>query len=196
MTTSYAILSLDLGTHCGWCEVRDCIATRSGIVHLPGPEFHAGLRFLTFSNWLHQFKDINEIFYEDVPRFESLKSAKVYCGLLAIVQMFCLHRGIPYTNIKSNTVKMEFAGPGQGNCKKAVMCGVAHKLGWQGGHPSTDIDHDEADAIACAWVILNRRDVKLSLEELQHGFTIDQPKRKSYARPQNEKIQDSLLSRP
>ncbi len=176
----YTILSLDLGTHTGWMEIKDCVACRSGIVNLPGPEVHPGLRFITFSNWLYQFKSVNEIFYEDVPRFESAKAARVYCGLLAIVQMFALQHGIRLTNIKANSVKMEFAGPGNGNCKKVVMCDVAHRLGWKGGHPSTDIDHDECDAIACGWVILNRRGETLIMENLQSGHTIDPPPRRKH----------------
>ncbi len=185
MTNSYAVLSLDLGTHTGWLEVQDCVAKRSGTVHLPGPDQHPGLRFITFSNWLFQFKHVNEIFYEDVPRFESAKAARVYCGLLAIVQMFCLTQGIRMTNIKSNSVKMEFAGPGQGNCKKVVMCDVAHRLGWQGGHQSTDIDHDECDAIACAFVILARRGETLSLEGLQSGFILEPAKTNRKSRQGN-----------
>lgn len=176
--TAYVILSLDIGTHTGWCEVQDCMAIKSGVMKLPGPEGHPGNRFMTFSNWLYQFKHVNEIFYEDVPRFESAKAARVYCGLLCIVQMFCLQHGIRMTNIKSNSVKKDFTG--NGNAKKPMMCEVAHRLGWKGGHEATDIDHDEADAIACAWVILNRREMKLSLDDLQNSFIVE-PARKAYA---------------
>ena len=182
MTDSYTILSLDLGTHTGWVEVKDCVALRSGTVTLPGPKVHPGYRFITFSNWLYGFKHVKEVFYEDVPRFESAAAARVYCGLLAIVQIFCLQHGIKFTAIKSNTVKMEFAGPGNGNCKKAVMCEVAHRLGWKGGHPGTDIDHDECDALACAWVILNRREERLSFEGLKSGHTVEAAARPRKAR--------------
>lgn len=158
---SYTVLALDLGTNTGWCLVKDGVIKFSGCLSLPASESHPGHRFLKFSNWLQQFRGVNEVFYEDVPRFESAKAARVYCGLLCIVQMFCLTQGLRMTNIKSNTVKKDFTG--NGNADKRKMCEVAHKIGWKGGHKETDIGHDEADAIACAFVILQRRGVDVRM---------------------------------
>lgn len=159
---SYDILSLDLGTSFGFATISDGVLKTSGVVKLPPADPHPGHRFIKFGQWLSSQKKVKEIFYEIVPRFESAKSARVYCGLLAMVQMFCLQHGIKLTGIYPTSVKLEFTG--NGHAKKPLMCEVAHKLGWKGGHPATDIDHDECDAIACAWVILNRRDVKLNFE--------------------------------
>ncbi len=161
MTDSYTILSLDLGTNCGWCLVKDAVLKYSGVLSLPASESHPGARFMKFNNWLHDFRKVDAIFYEDVPRFESNKSARVYCGLLAVVQMFALVHGIPLTNIKSSEVKKDFTG--SGNAKKDRMCQVAHQLGWKNGEPGTEQDHDEADAIATAWVVLHRRGVDLTI---------------------------------
>jgi Holliday junction resolvasome RuvABC endonuclease subunit len=161
MEGDYTVLSLDLGTHCGWCLIKNGTVSSSGIVDLPASESHPGHRFLKFRNWLQDFKKVDEVFYEDVPRFESAKAARVYCGLLCIVQMFCLVHAKRMTNIKANSVKKEFTG--HGNADKKKVCEVAHKLGWTRGHPSTDIHHDEADAIACAWVIMQRRGVELKV---------------------------------
>lgn len=160
---AHSILSLDLGTTCGWCLVKDGVARFSGTLALPGPKEHPGRRFLRFGNWLNDFRGVNEIFYEDVPRFESAKAARVYCGLLSILQVFCLQHGIRMSSIKSNSVKKEFTG--NGNAKKPVMCQVAHRLGWRGGHPGSDVDHDEADAIACAWVVLKRRECEMAIDQ-------------------------------
>jgi Holliday junction resolvasome RuvABC endonuclease subunit len=156
------VLSLDLGTRFGWAEIKGGVLIKSGEIKLPGPEGHPGNRFLTFWNWLIKHKHFDEIFYEDVPRFESAKAARVYCGLLAMVQKFCLVYDVTMTNIKSNSVKKEFTG--NVNAPKPMMCEVAHRLGWKGGHAATDIDHNECDAIAAAWVILKRRDVDLNFE--------------------------------
>ena len=161
--TDYTVLSLDLGTNCGWCLVKNGVIRFSGVVALPASDSHPGHRFTKFQNWLQEFRGVNEIFYEDVPRFESAAAARVYCGLLAFVQVFCLVQGIRLTNIKPNSVKMEFTG--KGNADKKRMCEVAHKLGWKGGHKDTDIGHDEADAIACAVVIMNRRNVQVVIQQ-------------------------------
>lgn len=160
---SYTVLSLDIGTNLGWCLVKDCVIKHSGVLSLPASDSHPGHRFLKFSNWLQDFREVNEIFYEDVPRFESAKAARVYCGLLCIIQMFCLARGIRMTNIKAVSVKKAFTG--NHIADKKLMCDVARKFGWKGGHPNTDIDHDEADAIACAWAIMQRRDEEVRIEQ-------------------------------
>lgn len=115
-----------------------------------------GSRFLQFHNWLCKFSSIREIIYEDVPRFESASSAKVYCGLLAVLQMFCLANGTRMSCIKANVVKKKFTG--NGSADKFMMCDMAHQLGWRGGKFKSDIDHDECDAIAAVWVVLLMRE--------------------------------------
>lgn len=162
MTKPYTILSLDLGTHLGWCFIQDAEYRYSGQLDLPEHKKHPGLHFLKFQSWLHDFRGVDEIFYEDVPRFESKASAQVYCGQRALLHVFRTQHGIRVTAIKSNSVKKEFAC--NGNADKMLMCKVAHQLGWQGGHLDTDANHNEADALATAWVILNRRGVTMKIK--------------------------------
>jgi len=159
---AHFILSLDIGSSMGWAFLKDAVILQSGVKILTRKDTHPGDRFVRFSNWLNNFITVNEIFYEDVPRFESAYSAKSYCGYLSILQMFCLVNRIRLVCIKPNVVKMGFTG--KGNAKKPEMCRVCHELGWKHGHPATDIDHDEADAIACAWVLLKRRGVEPSFK--------------------------------
>jgi crossover junction endodeoxyribonuclease RuvC len=160
MTKPYTVLSLDLGTKMGWCFISDAQYRYSGVLSLPKHTDNPGLHFLTFQNWLHKFRGVSEIFYEDVPRFESKASAQVYCGQRSVLHIFRTLHGMKLTSIKSNSVKKVFTG--NGNADKALMCKVAHQLGWKGGHPDTDIDHDEADAIATAYVILQRKGAELT----------------------------------
>jgi Holliday junction resolvasome RuvABC endonuclease subunit len=161
VSKNHTILSLDLGSTVGWCFIKNTSILQSGVVSLFRKDTHPGDRFLRFHNWLANWKGVvNEIFYEDVPRFESGKAARVYCGLLAHVQVFCLVHGIRMTNVKPMSVKKEFAGTGHAD--KAAMCLTAHKLGWRHGNQGTDLDHDEADAIATAWVLLKRRGIEPS----------------------------------
>ena len=158
MAKNHTILSLDLGSTTGWAFYSGGVIRKSGVVSLKrDANDKPGTRFLKFYNWLNKFSTIKEIVYEDVPRFESGASAKVYCGLLALVQMHCLAHGIRMTCIKAKTVKKEFSG--NGNADKGLICKVAHKLGWCGGKSNTQDGHDEADAVAIMWVTLNRRNV-------------------------------------
>lgn len=179
MTQPYTILSLDLATTVGWCFISDAQYRYSGMLQLPKHSENPGQHFLQFERWLHEFRGVSEIFYEDVPRFESKAAAQVYCGQRAILHRFRAVHGLRMTSIKSNSVKKEFTG--NGNATKELMCKVAHQLGWPHGHPDTDIDHDEADALATAWVILQRRGVEFIINqeamELPHG----QPE--TYQRP-------------
>jgi hypothetical protein len=161
MPNDHTILSLDLGNNLGWAKVVNGVIVQSGVVSLFRKDAHPGDRFLRFSNWLRTHKGLNEIFYEDVPRFESNFAARVYCGLLSQLQIFCLVSQVRLTNIKANSVKKEFTGNGRAD--KIEICRTAHRLGWKHGHLDLDLDHDEADALACAWVILKRRNIEPEL---------------------------------
>ena len=159
MTKPYTILSLDLATSTGWCLIQDAQYRYSGLIPLPKHSEYPGLMFVKFLNWLQDYRGVDEIFFERVPRFESRFSAEVYCGLLGVLHIFRLTHDIRLTSIKSKTAKMIFTG--NGNAEKTVVCKVAHWLGWQGGHPDTDINHDEAEAIAIAYSLLHKRNVEL-----------------------------------
>ncbi len=158
---SYTVLSLDLGSTVGWAICKNAQIKHSGTHNFSAKDSHPGHRFLHFQNWLVDFIGIDEIIYEDVPRFESAGAAKVYCGFLAVVQMFCLGNGIRITGIKASSVKKSFTG--KGNAKKEEMCAQCHSLGWQNGELGTILDHDEADAIATMIVVMARREVQVSL---------------------------------
>lgn len=157
----YTVLSLDLGSTIGWAICRGTKIMHSGTHAFGAVGAHPGHRFLHFQNWLHDFSGVNEIIYEDVPRFESAAAAKVYSGFLAVLQIFCLVNGVRITGIKANSVKKEFTG--KGNCKKIVICAQCHSLGWQHGKLGTELDHDEADAIATMIVVMARREVQVVL---------------------------------
>lgn len=153
------VLSLDLASTFGWAlgnhDGNKGTITHSGEISLIHKDAHPGNRFLKFNEFLTKFRGVKEILYEDVPRFESAAAARVYCGLLAHLQVFALVQGIRLTNMKPGSIKKHFTG--HGNAKKETMCEVAHKLGWGGGHAGTDMAHNECDAIALMWVVFTIR---------------------------------------
>lgn len=152
---AHTVLALDLGSSLGWAFAKNGVIGQSGVERFVVPGAHPGNRFTRFYNWLQQhWTGVTEIYFEDVMRFESGDAAKSYCGYRAILLHFMEVHDIHCRMLKPNTVKKDFTG--KGNCGKAEMCATAHSLGWLNGHKGTDIDHDEADAIAVAWVILKR----------------------------------------
>lgn len=154
----FVTLALDLGSTFGWSLGINGQIVRSGELTLvaDAANLHPGHRWLKFHEWLHQFKAVNEILYEDVTFFgqNGYKTARVYCGLLSVLQTFCLVQGIRMRCLTPSSVKAEFAGSGRAD--KFKMCDVALNLGWPNGKRGTDINHNEADAIALLWVIYNR----------------------------------------
>lgn len=162
MSEGHTILSLDLGTSLGWAFAKDGVISQYGMLKLTTKDTHPGHRFLKFNNFLCNFVGVKEIFYEDVPFFESAYSARSYAGLLAFLQVFCLVNKIRLVGVTPTAVKKEFTG--RGNANKRDMCSVCHKLGWRGGYAETDIDHDIADAIALAFVLFKRRGVEAVLK--------------------------------
>lgn len=151
----FVTLSIDIGSTFGWALGKNGVITHSDEVALAAKDAHPGHRFLKFREFLFNFRYVNEVLYEDVPRFESAGAAKVYGGLLAELQVFCLLNKIRMSSMKASKVKMRFNG--KGNANKFMMCETAHKLGWKGGHPGTDISHNECDALALLWVVYSIR---------------------------------------
>lgn len=136
------VLSLDLATQTGWAY-SSCGLISSGsegfqLKKKEGP----GARFLKFRSWLRDQLEIvkpEKVVYEEVMRWSSGAAAKVYCGLLAILQTECEAKGIPYAGVHVGTIKK--AATSKGNATKEQMIESARKL----GHNPTD--DNEADAI-------------------------------------------------
>ncbi len=158
--TKRTILSIDMGSTMGWALCQDNKILYSGTEALSAKDSHPGHRFLRFHNWLMDFKGVDEIIYEVVGSFQNADSAKIYCGLLAVLQMFCLTHGKRLVGLHAMTVKKEFCGSGRAD--KEEICSMCHALGWKNGKQGTRLDHDEADAIAVLFCVLARRGVNVS----------------------------------
>jgi Holliday junction resolvasome RuvABC endonuclease subunit len=156
----FTTLSIDLGSTIGYAIGRDGVIVESGEVTLSAGhgKTHPGHRWLRFQNWLAKYGAVNEILYEDVPRFESASAAKVYGALLGVLQIFSLAHGIRMCSLKPNQVKKDFTG--YGNANKLDMCEVAIKLGWKRGIAGTMNNNNECDALALFWVVCVRRGIE------------------------------------
>lgn len=159
----FKTLSIDIGSTFGYCVGINGVIMDSGEVTLnsgAAGKTHPGHRWLRFQKWLGQHTDVNEILFEDVQFVTSPQQMKVYGGLLAILQVFCLAHGIRMCSLTPGQIKKDFTG--RGDAKKGVLCDVAIRLGWKHGVEGTENLHNEADAIALYWVVSVRRGVEPS----------------------------------
>lgn len=149
------ILSLDIGTTCGWAFSKGGKIVAWGVqdFKVRGDDPHSsGNRFMKFYNWLNDFGGVDEVYYERVGGFQLSQGAdEVYYGMLAVIRMFCAGYRIPLVGMHTSTLKHQFTG--NGRAKKDEMCALAHRLGWTGGRVGTDQDHDACDAIALIFCI-------------------------------------------
>lgn len=100
------------------------------------------MRFVRLSHYLEAFRQVDELYYEEVNHHAGTAAAHIYGGIVAVIQAFCEERSIPYSGIPVGTVKKYATG--KGNANKAAMVRAARALG-------IDTDNDnEADAIFVA----------------------------------------------
>lgn len=152
-------MSLDLGTNLGWCLVKNAVIVQSGVFPLKTKCGKPGAKYDRFENdFLNRFGKVREICYEEIGFVTYEQAHRNYGALWGIINKFTWRNHIRLVGINTMTVKKMFTG--DGNATKADICATAHTMGWKHGEPGTDLDHDEADAIACAVVNLARRGVQ------------------------------------
>ena len=139
------ILSLDLGTHCGW-KIGDRQMSLSGVWDFGNSRFEGGgMRFVKFVKQLNTIAEtmkIDLVVFEEVRRHLSTDSAHVYGGLMAHLTAWCEKQDpkLPYQSVPVQTIK-KFA-TGKGNASKTDVIAAMQKLGLQ------PADDNEADAQA------------------------------------------------
>jgi len=136
-------LSLDLATQTGWAYESAGMVTSGTESFQLKKKDRPGVRFLLFRTWLRDML-VNvkptKVTYEEVMRWSSGNAAKVYCGLLAILQTECESKQIPYEGVHVGTIKK--SATGSGNASKEEMIQAMRAKGY---HPKDD---NEADALA------------------------------------------------
>jgi Holliday junction resolvasome RuvABC endonuclease subunit len=139
------ILSLDLGTNCGWAiNVPPNDRILSGTQSFKTSRFEGGgFRYLRFNRWLSDIYEaypFSRVVFEEVRRHLSTDAAHVHGGLLAMLTAWCEERQIPYMGCPVGTIKKHATG--KGNASKKDMITAIIAAGYRPG------DDNEADAIA------------------------------------------------
>lgn len=139
------MLSLDLGTHCGWA-----VAKRDGAMEYGTESFHrlsGGAKWAEFRAWLSstiRSRGIDVVYFEDVKAHGpgQVLAAHAYGGFLAMAQMVCHQHNVRMVGVGVSTVKKAFTG--KGNANKEAMIATAQAKGFRVGKA----EHDTADALA------------------------------------------------
>jgi len=155
------ILSLDLGTACGWAvyspgdpiypkaaravsgfQLPNASTISHGTFDLrAGQHAGGGMRFLKFRRELDGFLGkVDEVTYEIVRRHVGTAAAHVYGGLLGVLTAWCEEHNVPYEGKTVQAIKKFAAGKGNAD-KQSVVKAIEGR----GFAPKND---NEADAIA------------------------------------------------
>ena len=140
-----SILTLDLASQTGWAFESMGLVSSGTIGFKLKKTDGKGVRFYKFRSWLRDQIETYKpkvVVFEEVMRWSSGDAAKCYCGLLAITQMECESKEIPYKGIHVGTIKKHATG--KGNASKEQMIAAARYL-----YPKQKIEDDnQADALA------------------------------------------------
>ena len=117
------ILALDLGTKCGYASAKN-----SGVFNLkPSTHESTGQRYQTFARLLREYMSIHLIdfvVYEEVHAHIGVEAAHVYGGLMAILQMICIERGVEYKGVSVQAIKKHATGKFNADKKSMVKSAV------------------------------------------------------------------------
>lgn len=139
------ILAIDPGSRggLGWAVMDSTLALRAS-----GVEFVTALErddrsalWLALANLL-QVLPADCVAYERVNRHSGVDAAHMYGGQVAVIQLACATRGVPWETVSVPAVKSALRCRASGKAKERAMVSAAHALGY------TDVkDHNEADAV-------------------------------------------------
>jgi len=136
-----SILALDLATTTGWALYASGRIVSGSTCFKASRYEGGGMRFLRFRReFLHNFRSVREVWFEEVRRHEGVDAAHVYGGLLATLTAWCEEHSIPYCGVPVGSIKKHITGKGNAN-KQLVIAAIKAK----GFNPADD---NEADALA------------------------------------------------
>jgi Holliday junction resolvasome RuvABC endonuclease subunit len=153
-----SILALDLGTRTGWALADQNGNITSGTASFKHTRYDGGgMRFLRFRSWLDEVYRLtggfDELFYEQVRRHAGTDASHLYGGWMAILEVWCEQRSIPYQGVPVGTIKRFITG--KGNADKAAVIDAVRLRGF------APVDDNEADAIAILlWAIETKGGVR------------------------------------
>lgn len=157
-----SILTLDLGTTTGFtlCHKSRLVSGSICFKHLD--QEAPGLRFLRFRHeFLTKFRNVREVWFEEVCRHKGTHAAHIYGGFLAFLLAWGEENSIPCRPVGVGTIKKHATRHGRAN--KEMMI---HSMMQRGFKPKDD---NEADSLALMDYVLT----KLKLPESKKIYQTD-----------------------
>lgn len=151
------ILSLDLGTNCGFAYYNGR-NIKSGTKNFKATRFEsADRRFINFRSFLEDirkssFFGIGTIYFEEVRKHIGVDAAHCYGGFKATLTTFCEDYKISYQGVPVGTIKKHITG--KGNADKLAVIKAVQELGF---NPKDD---NEADALSLLDYVLKLENIK------------------------------------
>lgn len=165
-SSHYYALGIDIGTNCGWALLKDEKIYASGVMQFPKNPFDAtenGLRLRDFEEWLHKFKNVNDVFYEHNAGFQkSEKAIMLNYSMLGVIQKVCAVHEIRMCRVHTSTLKKVITGDGRAD--KERMGRVLEDMGWRQALWSPDgnlVNHDECDAVSLIIASMKSRGIQV-----------------------------------
>jgi crossover junction endodeoxyribonuclease RuvC len=160
------VLSLDLGTVCGWC-LGTPGSHVSGTWNLKPDKYEGGgMRYLKFRQKLDEIAksvEISQVVYEAVRKHRGTDAAHIYGGLMGCLTEWCEFNGIPYEGVPVGTIKKHWTG--NGAATKEMMLAECEE------REIVVSDDNEADAVALHDYIVT----KLKSEAKQLAEAVKKP---------------------
>lgn len=154
-----ALLSLDLGTHCGWSICDEAGKITSGEwLFVANQNKHPGYRYLKFRYQLQSFRKAQgdkpvKVVYEDINfigKGNGAHSVQMFGAWRGILLGWCATYDIPVDCVEPKVIKKFIAGTGDAG-KPQVIDAVR-----MAGHDVSDKHDNEADAIALLYLMLEK----------------------------------------
>ncbi len=147
------ILAIDTGNSLGWCIGQrrngEIINRSSGVLRLgTSMDGEAWARMYEFLNRTIEYVDPVTIAYEEIRQKQFPAAARIYGGMVAMLEMTATHHGVDLVPCNCASIKKHAVG--NGNAQKELLTEAA-KEKWPEWEPlSVKMEGDEADA---RWVL-------------------------------------------
>lgn len=147
------ILAIDTGNSLGWSVGQkrngELISISSGVIRLGASmDGNAWARMFEFLNHMIEWVDPVAIAYEEIRQKQFPAAAKIYGGMVAMLEMTSTHHGVDLVPCNCSSIKKHAVG--NGNAQKELLTEAA-KEKWPEWRPLVvKMEGDEADA---RWVL-------------------------------------------
>ncbi len=136
-----SLLAIDIGTQAGWAVLSEGKVISGTFDMRPAKDERVGIRFIRFRReFLAMFKNVREVWYEEVRRHEGTHAAHIFGAFWGILCAWAEENSITLHPVEVSAWKKHIGC--KGNCGKEDVMEAMEKRGYKPDQ------FDEADALA------------------------------------------------